>query len=232
MRKLGVWLAVFMSMLVLGLLQSDHLLAEDRSVLAMLGVIAPIPHLEINIPQPFGPPKPDELKTERETQPQMQVASNDAFVVVPVAELDSQDAIPRMERLGTLTIAAQPQGVNASRWLQEGELINLERKSPQAVIVGQKMKFVATLVNDTDSKMNLVAQVVVRKGDGSEETLIPNYGLQLGKGKSFRVPVGMAAKEKRFPPGLTKFIAFLRDKHGQLVDEASITFMITVPFER
>ena len=114
-------------------------------------------------------------------------------------------------------------------WMQEGELIDLERKSPEEIQLGENMKFVAILVNRTDSKLNLVAEVLIRKGDGSLETLIPNYNLQLGKGKEFRVPVGMAAKERRFPPGLTQFVALLRDKQGALIDQAQITFKLTLP---
>lgn len=121
------------------------------------------------------------------------------------------------------------QVVEQMAWMKEGQLIALERKSPQAIDIGSKMKFVATLVNHTDGRLHLVAEVIVRKGDGSKETLIPGYALQLGKGKSFRVPVGMAAKAKRFPPGLTQFIAYLRDRQGQLIDQASITFMVSLP---
>lgn len=114
-------------------------------------------------------------------------------------------------------------------WVEEGMLIALERKSPQAVALGGKMQFVATLVNRKDSKLHVIAEVIVLKGDGSQETLISGYPMQLIKDKEFRVPFGMAAKAPRFAPGVTQFIAFLRDAQGQLVDRASITFMITLP---
>ena len=114
-------------------------------------------------------------------------------------------------------------------WVEEGMLIALERKSPQAVALGGKMQFVATLVNRTDSKLHVIAEVIVLKGDGSQETLIPSYPVQLGRGKEFRVSFAMAAKAPRFAPGVTQFIAFLRDAQGDLVDRASITFMITLP---
>lgn len=114
-------------------------------------------------------------------------------------------------------------------WVEEGMLIALERKSPQAVALGGKIQFVATLVNRTDSQLHLIAEVIVLKGNGSQETLISNYALQLGVDKEFRVPFGMAAKAPRFAPGMTHFIAFLRDAQGELVDRASITFMLTLP---
>jgi len=232
MQKIGALLTVFMSILVLGLLNPYTSIAENRSVLPVLGVIAQSSNLEVKVPEPFGPPKPNKFQFAKKVEPQVETVNSNELVVVPIDANGGNSKISNMASLGTLTIStSQPQSIGTSRWLQAGEMIDIERKSPQALLIGEKMKFVATLVNHTASKLNLVAQVVVRKGDGSEETLIPNYGLQLGKGKSFRVPVGMAAKEKRFPPGVTKFIAFLRDNHGQLVDEASITFMITLPFD-
>ncbi len=232
MRKLSLLLIIFMSILVLGLMNPSASMAENRSVLPLLGVMTQSAHLEIKRPEPFGPPKPNEFQFASFSKPQVETIETHSLVVVPINTLADKDKLMPMESLGTLTmVAALPQSIRAPHWIQEGEMINIERKSPQALSVGDKMKFVATLVNHTDTRLNLVAQVVVRKGDGSEETLIPNYGLQLGQGKSFRVPVGMAAREKRFPPGITKFIAFLRDKQGQLIDEASITFMIALPFD-
>ena len=114
-------------------------------------------------------------------------------------------------------------------WIEEGQLISLERQSPQTLPLGDKMEFLATLTNHTQGGLKLVAEVIVIKGDGSQETLIPSYPVQLGRGKEFRVPFAMAAKGTRFAPGVTQFIAFLRDAQGDLVDRASITFMLTLP---
>jgi len=114
-------------------------------------------------------------------------------------------------------------------WLEEGRFIALQRKSPQALFSGDKMKFVATLVNSTQARWNLVAEVVVNKSDGSQETLISHYKLHLNKGKQLRVPMAMSAKPNRFPPGLTQFVAFLRDPSGQIIDRASISFVVRLP---
>lgn len=114
-------------------------------------------------------------------------------------------------------------------WLEEGRFIALQRKSPQALFSGDKMKFVATLVNSTQARWNLVAEVLVNKSDGSQETLISHYKLHLNKGKQLRVPMAMSAKPSRFPPGLTQFVAFLRDPSGQIIDRASISFVVRLP---
>lgn len=114
-------------------------------------------------------------------------------------------------------------------WLEQGRFIDLRRKSSPTLLAGDKMKFVATLINTTNARWNLVAELVVRKSDGSQETLISHYKLHLNRDKQLRVPMAMSAKPRRFPPGLTQFVAFLRDPAGQIVDRASITFVVRLP---
>jgi|GEM_PF-5665208 len=165
--------------------------------------------------QAAPPPTPTAVSAVKSVQPDVKRVKADEPTVVP------QD-----ERL-----PVPVQVIKQMAWLKEGQLIALERKSPQTLNIGGKMKFVATLINHTGARLNLVAEVVVRKGDGSKETLIPGYALQLGKGNRFRVPVGLAAKAQRFPPGLTQFSAYLWNRQGQLIDQASITFMVSLPLQ-
>jgi len=132
------------------------------------------------------------------------------------------------------TVAVVPQSLRAvapepDPLIRDGKYIHVELKSAQIVSMGDPMKFVATLFNATDAHWNLVAEIVVRKGDGSQETLLQGYPLRLASGRQMRVPLGLKAREQRFPPGITEFVAFLRDRQGELVDRASIAFVVTVP---
>jgi len=129
-------------------------------------------------------------------------------------------------------VAVVPQSLRAvapEPLIRDGKFIHVELESPQVVAPGDRMKFVATLFNATDARWNLVAEIVVRKGDGSQETLLQGYPLRLASGRRMRVPLGLKAREQRFPPGITEFVAFLRDRQGELVDRASIAFVVTVP---
>ncbi len=132
------------------------------------------------------------------------------------------------------TVAVAPQSLRPvapepDPLIRDGKYIHVELKSAQIVSMGDPMKFVATLFNATDAHWNLVAEIVVRKSDGSQETLLRGYPLRLASGRRMRVPLGLKAKEQRFPPGVTEFVAFLRDRQGELVDRASIAFVVTVP---
>jgi hypothetical protein len=161
-------------------------------------------------------------------QPEIKFSHTEVAVAsAPIIAAQSMGIDPRFETALEPVSQAPPEF--RITWIKEGEMIDLERKSPEEIELGENMKFVATLINRTDSKLNVVAEVLIRKGDGTLETLIPNYKLQLGKGKEFRVPVGMAAKARRFPPGITQFVALLRDNHGALIDQAQITFKLTLP---
>lgn len=148
--------------------------------------------------------------------------------VLAVTTRESQ-AAPKAVSVENDALEPSLQNETPRLWVEEGVLIALERKSPQTITLGGKIQFTATLVNRTDAHLRLIAEVVVLKGDGSQETLISGYPLQLSVGKEFRVPFGIAAEPPRFAPGLTQFIAFLHDAQGELVDRASITFMLTLP---
>lgn len=105
-----------------------------------------------------------------------------------------------------------------------GRAVRLEPLGSLTVPVSGRIEFAATLVNIQTNDWRVIGELYAIRGDGMSEKLFGPRAIRLGRAQTLRLPVGFAAK--RFPPGPTRFIAILKDQTGQVIDQATITFII------
>lgn len=105
-----------------------------------------------------------------------------------------------------------------------GRAIRLEPSGALTIPSSGRIEFTATLVNIQASGWRVIGELYINKGDGTSEKLFGPRAIRLGRTQTLRLPVSFAAN--RFPPGPTQFIALLKDKDGQIIDRAVLTFTI------
>ncbi|MGQ9601657.1 MAG: hypothetical protein ACUVUT_03130 [Candidatus Bipolaricaulia bacterium] len=115
-----------------------------------------------------------------------------------------------------------------------GRIVTL-RPEPEAsfeVAPDGKIKFTAILVNESKEGLKLMGELILVKGDGTKETLLAPRPLRLKAGQRLQLPVELAVRAWGLPQGEVEFLAILRDLQGAIVDQASVSFKITVALER
>lgn len=125
-------------------------------------------------------------------------------------------------------VAERPAGnsLPQSTPIVPGRAVRLDPISTLSVPLSGRIEFVATLINIQTSEWRVIGELYVAKGDGTTEKLFGPRSIRLGRAQTLRLPVGLAATPKRFPPGPTQFIAILRDQAGEIIDQATVTFSI------
>ncbi len=113
-----------------------------------------------------------------------------------------------------------------------GELVNLQPAGSIVVTLTGTIQFIATLINPHSKAWSVMGELLVKKADGTTLTLLAPRQIRLGRGQTLRLPVGLPADPATFPPGLNEFIAILRDLQGNLIDRASVTFILTLDIKK
>ena len=111
-----------------------------------------------------------------------------------------------------------------------GKAIQLLPTGPTEIslLSNGQIRFVATLINEHNSFWHITVTGMVVLADGSKVTVLQPHSLWMVPGQQLRLPVALAADPTRFPPGWTQFEALLRDDQGQIIDQASINFLLTL----
>lgn len=113
-----------------------------------------------------------------------------------------------------------------------GELVNLQPAGSIVVPLTGTIRFIATLINPHSKAWNVIGELLVKKADGTTLTLLAPREIHLSRGQMLRLPVGLPADPSTFPPGLNEFVAILRDLQGNLIDQASVTFILTLDIKK
>lgn len=113
-----------------------------------------------------------------------------------------------------------------------GELVNLQPAGSIVVPLTGTIQFIATLINPHSKAWNVIGELLVKKADGTTLTLLAPRQIHLSKGQTLTLPVGLHADPSTFSPGLNEFIAILRDLQGNLIDQASVTFILTLDIKK
>lgn len=117
---------------------------------------------------------------------------------------------------------------NSEPYYVPGDLVTLKPEASFEVSLDGNIKFTAILSNQSTEGLKLTGELIVVKGDGTTETLLPPRVLRLKAGQRIQIPVELALSSWHFPPGETEFLAILRDLKGEIIDKASVTFRISV----
>jgi len=113
-----------------------------------------------------------------------------------------------------------------------GELVNLQPTGSIVVPLTGTIQFIATLINPHSKAWNVIGELLVKKADGTTLTLLAPRQIHLSRGQTLTLPVGLSADPSTFSPGLNEFIAILRDLQGNLIDQASVTFILTLDLKK
>jgi hypothetical protein len=111
-----------------------------------------------------------------------------------------------------------------------GKAIQLLPTGPTEIslLSNGQIHFVATLINEHNSFWHITVTGMVELADGSKVTVLQPHSLWMVPGQELRLPVALTADPARFPPGWTQFKALLRDDQGQIIDQASVNFLLTL----
>jgi hypothetical protein len=126
---------------------------------------------------------------------------------------------------GPMPMPAQPYVV--------GRAIQLLPTGPTQVslLSNGQIRFIATLTNEHNTLWHVTVMGTVELADGSKVTVLQPHSLWMVPGQKLRLPVALTADPQRFPPGWTQFKALLRDDQGQVIDQASVSFLLTLDLQ-
>lgn len=113
-----------------------------------------------------------------------------------------------------------------------GELVNLQPSGSIVVPLTGTIQFIATLINPHHKAWKVIGELLVKKADGSVLILLAPREIRLARGQTLTLPVGLPADPSTFSPGLNEFVAILRDLQGNLIDQASVTFILTLDIKK
>ncbi len=113
-----------------------------------------------------------------------------------------------------------------------GRIVTLWPDASFEVAPDGRIKFTAILVNESKEGLKLTGELILVKGDGTKEILLAPHPLRLKAGQRLQLPVELAVRAWGLSPGEVEFLAILRDLQGTIIDQASVSFKITVALER
>lgn len=162
----------------------------------------------------------------------------DKGLTSPLAPIASAAGAPsEFIKDATAKVAPSANSPGSSAWSPSrpepdvvGKAIQLLPTGPTEIslLSNGQIRFVATLINERNNFWHITVTGMVELADGSRVTVLEPQSLWMVPGQELRLPVALAADPARFPPGWTQFKALLRDDQGQIIDEASINFLLTL----
>lgn len=111
-----------------------------------------------------------------------------------------------------------------------GEFVKLFPQSPALVSMPGEIRGVVKLSNPYLGFWRVRIEGTVRLADGTTRELLKPRTLWMMPKQTLEHPVRLQVDPQRFSTGLAQFQAILKDAQGRIIDQASVTFRLTVDF--
>lgn len=109
-----------------------------------------------------------------------------------------------------------------------GEFLQLIPESPATVTMPGVIQGIVRLRNPHAGFWQVIIEATVTLADGTTHMVLKPRRLWMIPKQTIQRPVELHLDPQRFIPGLTEFRAILKDAQGKIIDQATITFMLTV----
>jgi len=141
----------------------------------------------------------------------------------------SKESVPAIVDSSGKPADSEPTAMPAETYVV-GKAIQLLPIGPTEISLlnNGQIRFVATLTNERNTLWHITVTGTVELSDGSKVTVLRPHSLWMVPGQKLRLPVALTADPQRFPAGWTQFKALLSDDQGQIIDQASISFLLTL----
>ncbi len=111
-----------------------------------------------------------------------------------------------------------------------GEFVQLLPQSPRTVTIPGVIKGTVKLSNPYSRFWRVTIEGTVVLANGTTQQVLTPRTLWMPPNQTLQRPVELEIDSKQFVPGLTQFRAILKDDQGRIIDQASVTFTLTVDF--
>lgn len=111
-----------------------------------------------------------------------------------------------------------------------GEFVQLLPASPPTVTIPGVIKGTVKLSNPYSRFWRVTIEGTVVLANGTTQQVLSPRTLWMPPNQTLQRPVQLEIDAKQFVPGLTQFRAILKDDQGRIIDQASVTFTLTVDF--
>lgn len=111
-----------------------------------------------------------------------------------------------------------------------GEFVELLPEGPPTVTIPGVVKGTVKLSNPYSRFWRVTIEGTVVLANGTTQQVLTPRTLWMPPNQTLQRPVELEIDSKQFVPGLTQFRAILKDDQGRIIDQASVTFTLTVDF--
>ena len=111
-----------------------------------------------------------------------------------------------------------------------GEFVQLLPESPATVAIPGVIKGTIRLSNPHSYFWQVTIEGTVVLANGTTQKVLNPRTLWMTPKQTLQRPVQLQIDSRHFMPGLTQFKAILKDDQGRIIDQASISFTLTVDF--